>query len=197
VEAHVAQFGLAESEITKSKGEIDVGVEFREEPRGVAVGGEEFDHGLEVPHLVLLVNGVARVYGSARMAWNILVVFQRLRRLVVGETMPRAAIILCLVALISGCWACAQNYSSRNKFEAFVSSQNLVGLSLSDASSRLSGKGFQCEPYGLPSAPPAVLCSQYIVGCSLAEEVTVMLHASADRSTVTGVVPGYVPITGP
>jgi hypothetical protein len=36
---------------------MPVGVQLREEPGGVAVGGEEFDDGLEVDSLVLAVDG--------------------------------------------------------------------------------------------------------------------------------------------
>jgi hypothetical protein len=59
VQAHVAEFRLAEPEIAKTERQIDVGVELGQEPGGVAVGGEELDDGLEVEGLVLSVDGGA------------------------------------------------------------------------------------------------------------------------------------------
>jgi hypothetical protein len=58
-EAHVTEFGFTETEVAKSEGQIDVGVELGQEPGGVAVGGEELDDGLEVEGAMLLVEGGA------------------------------------------------------------------------------------------------------------------------------------------
>jgi hypothetical protein len=54
--AHVTEFRLAEPEIAKTERQIDIRVELCQEPSGVAVGGEEFDDGLEVEALVLAVD---------------------------------------------------------------------------------------------------------------------------------------------
>jgi hypothetical protein len=54
----VADLPFAKTEIAEAKGDIPVGVEFCEEPSGVAVGGEELHDGFEVYHLVLMFDGV-------------------------------------------------------------------------------------------------------------------------------------------
>jgi hypothetical protein len=59
VEAHVAEFRLAEPEIAKTERQIDIRVELGQEPGGVAVGGEELDDGCEVIDLVAAVDGGA------------------------------------------------------------------------------------------------------------------------------------------
>jgi hypothetical protein len=60
VEAHVAEFGLAQVELAETEGEIlAVRVQLREEPGGVAVRGEELDDGFEVDRALLLVKGSA------------------------------------------------------------------------------------------------------------------------------------------
>ena len=59
VEAHVAKFRFTEAEIAETEGEIPVGVQLREEPGGVAVGGEELNDGFEVDGASLLVEGGA------------------------------------------------------------------------------------------------------------------------------------------
>jgi hypothetical protein len=49
VQAHIAEFGLAETEIAETEGEMfGDWVQFCEELGGVAVGGEELDDGFEV-----------------------------------------------------------------------------------------------------------------------------------------------------
>jgi hypothetical protein len=58
-EAHVAEFRLPEPEIPKTEGQIDVGVELRQEPGGVAVGREKLDDGFEVEALGLAARGGA------------------------------------------------------------------------------------------------------------------------------------------
>jgi hypothetical protein len=56
VQAHVAEFRFAEAEIAETKGEMPAnGVQLREEPGGVAVGGEEFNDGFEVDGADVLV----------------------------------------------------------------------------------------------------------------------------------------------
>lgn len=59
VQAHVAEFRLPEAEIAETEGQVAVGVQLREEPGGVAVGGEELDDGFEVDGADLLVEGGA------------------------------------------------------------------------------------------------------------------------------------------
>ena len=56
VEAHVAKFRFTEAEIAETEGEIPVGVQLREEPGGVAVGGEELDDGLGVERSSLMLD---------------------------------------------------------------------------------------------------------------------------------------------
>src|ERR1019366_2237938 len=58
-QAHVTEFRLAESEIAKTERQIDIRVELRQEPGGIAVGGEKLHDGLEVEALVLAVDGGA------------------------------------------------------------------------------------------------------------------------------------------
>src|SRR5450631_2756706 len=79
-EAHVTKLRFAESEIAKAECQVDAGVEFGQEPGGVAVGGEEFDDGWEVEDLVLAVDRVAlrasvleeflALGGSDEMVWT-------------------------------------------------------------------------------------------------------------------------------
>jgi hypothetical protein len=48
-QAHVAEFRLPKAEVAETEGEIrTVWVQLRQEPSGVAVGGEQFDDGFEV-----------------------------------------------------------------------------------------------------------------------------------------------------
>jgi hypothetical protein len=58
-QTHVTEFRLAEPEIAKTEGQIDIRVELGQEPGGVAVGGEELDDGFEVIDLVVAVDGGA------------------------------------------------------------------------------------------------------------------------------------------
>ena len=59
VQAHVAEFRFAEAEVAETEGEMIVRVQLREEPGGVAVGGEELNDGFEVDGASLLVEGGA------------------------------------------------------------------------------------------------------------------------------------------
>jgi hypothetical protein len=64
VEAHVAEFRFAETEIAETKGEMLADeIQLRQEPGGIAVGGEELDDGFKVDGAGLLVEGGAS--GSA------------------------------------------------------------------------------------------------------------------------------------
>jgi hypothetical protein len=72
----------------------------------------------------------------------------------------------------------------------------LVGLAPPVAIARLIGQGFRCEPYGTLSASSSAICSRYVVGCNLSEEVAVMLNTGANGSVVVGANPQYQPITG-
>ena len=58
-QTHVTEFRLAEPEIAKTERQIDIRVELRQEPGGIAVGGEKLHDGLEVEALVLAVDGGA------------------------------------------------------------------------------------------------------------------------------------------
>jgi hypothetical protein len=57
--AHVTEFGFAEAEIAEAECQVDVGVELREEPCGVAVGSEKLHGGFKVQRLILTVDRVA------------------------------------------------------------------------------------------------------------------------------------------
>jgi len=47
-QAHVAEFRLAHAEIAETEGETAIGVELREKPGALRVGGEKLDDGVEV-----------------------------------------------------------------------------------------------------------------------------------------------------
>ena len=58
MQADVAEFGFAETEIAEAEGQvIKIRVDLREEPGGVPVGGEKLHHRFEVEALVLAVDG--------------------------------------------------------------------------------------------------------------------------------------------
>src|ERR1035441_8529969 len=54
-QAHVTEFRLAEPEIAKTERQIDIRVELRQEPGGVAVGGEKLYDGFDIEALRLAV----------------------------------------------------------------------------------------------------------------------------------------------
>src|ERR1017187_8055231 len=58
-QAHVTEFRLAEPEIAKTERQIDIRVELRQEPGGVAVGGEKLYDGFDIEALVLAVDDSA------------------------------------------------------------------------------------------------------------------------------------------
>jgi hypothetical protein len=58
-EADVAEFRLAHPEIAEAEGKVADGVEFRQEPGALSVGGEELDDGFEVDRRFVFVDGGA------------------------------------------------------------------------------------------------------------------------------------------
>ena len=48
LQAHLGDLRLAEAEIAETEGQIAVRIQLRQEPGGIAVGGEDFDDRFEV-----------------------------------------------------------------------------------------------------------------------------------------------------
>jgi hypothetical protein len=58
-EAHIAELLLAHAKVAEAEGETAVGIEFRQEPGALRVGGEEFGDGFEVDCSFVFVDGGA------------------------------------------------------------------------------------------------------------------------------------------
>jgi hypothetical protein len=107
----------------------------------------------------------------------------------------KVTVFVLLGALITS--SCVSVFGSKQKFHAYVEGLGLVGLPISEATTRLSLEGFNCDPSDkLPMTAP-VVCGRYIVGWNLAEELSVSLNRSPDGATVASEAPSYLPITGP
>jgi hypothetical protein len=118
----------------------------------------------------------------------------------IGTTLSvRSGVFVTMLAWFASVGAAEKSkvFGSEQSFQAYVTRFNLVGLPSSEATLTLSRNGFNCDNYDrLPLTAP-VVCGKYIVGWTLAEELTVALYRSADGSTILRVTPGYLPITGP
>jgi hypothetical protein len=53
---HVTKFRAAKAKIAETEGETVAGIQFRQEPRALGVGREEFDDGLEVERGLIVVD---------------------------------------------------------------------------------------------------------------------------------------------
>ncbi len=111
----------------------------------------------------------------------------------------RSAILITTLAWSASLIAAEKSkvFGSEQAFQAYVAHFKLVGLLSSEATLRLSRDGFSCDSYDkLPLTAP-VVCGRYIVGWTLAEDLNIALHRSADGSTIVKVTPSYRPVTGP